>query len=451
MNYLKMKRSDRKDYGYLGPSLNIRLRSRVCSLTESPPLIIAISSPHRAGAIHPHRNMRPWFNLEITALANQPEPLRVEQNHSFDCLVYIILICGVSRKEPRAAGRASDLQHDDDEENMNALIWLGIGFCISQSAMFSGLNLAFFSIGKLRLEIESKRNNKHAFKIVKLREDSNFLLTTILWGNVGINVLLTLLSKSVMAGVAAFLFSTFIITFLGEIIPQAYFSRHALRTASLLSPIVRFYQFLFYPVAKPTALVLDKWLGPESIRYFREKDLRELLKIHLDSSTTDIAEMEGRGALNFLDMDDLSTGEEGEPIYPDSIVEMDFINNHPSFPIIEPSCEDPFLKRIHQARKKWVILTDKTGTPRLALDSDAFLRSALFEKASFIPQDFCHRPVIILDCESPLGDAILQLKMKPESQNDDVIDKDIILIWGDQKRIITGSDILGRLLKGTTP
>jgi len=76
---------------------------------------------------------------------------------------------------------------------MNTFIWIGILFCISQSAMFSGLNLAFFSISKLKLEIEVKNNNSHALKIAKLREDSNFLLTTILWGNVGINVLLTLL------------------------------------------------------------------------------------------------------------------------------------------------------------------------------------------------------------------------------------------------------------------
>src|SRR5210317_271764 len=103
---------------------------------------------------------------------------------------------------------------------MNVLIWIGIGFCISQSAMFSGLNLAFFSISKLRLEIESKKNNVHALKIAKMREDANFLLTTILWGNVGINVLLALLSNTVMAGVIAFIFSTFLITFLGEIIPQ---------------------------------------------------------------------------------------------------------------------------------------------------------------------------------------------------------------------------------------
>jgi CBS domain containing-hemolysin-like protein len=35
-------------------------------------------------------------------------------------------------------------------------IWLGIAFCLSQSAMFSGLNLAFFSLTRLRLEIEAE-------------------------------------------------------------------------------------------------------------------------------------------------------------------------------------------------------------------------------------------------------------------------------------------------------
>ncbi|MFT7469325.1 MAG: metal transporter CNNM, partial [Candidatus Pseudothioglobus sp.] len=33
------------------------------------------------------------------------------------------------------------------------LVWIGIIFCISQSAMFSGLNLAFFSLSRLQLEM----------------------------------------------------------------------------------------------------------------------------------------------------------------------------------------------------------------------------------------------------------------------------------------------------------
>ncbi|NQU03822.1 MAG: DUF21 domain-containing protein [Syntrophaceae bacterium] len=66
---------------------------------------------------------------------------------------------------------------------MQLMIWAGIVFCITQSAMFSGLNLTFFSISKLRLEIEVARGNRHAMKVLALRKDSNFLLTTILAGS----------------------------------------------------------------------------------------------------------------------------------------------------------------------------------------------------------------------------------------------------------------------------
>jgi hypothetical protein len=47
-----------------------------------------------------------------------------------------------------------------------------------------------------------------------------------------------------------------------------------------------------------------------------------------------------------------------------------------------------------------------------------------------------------------LGDVIGFLKVAPERPDDDVIDNDLILVWGSQRRIITGSDLLGRLLRG---
>src|SRR5210317_622139 len=176
------------------------------------------------------------------------------------------------------------------------VIWIGIAFCITQSAMFSGLNLAFFSLTRLRLEIEEKSTPQSgAGKVLRMRDDSNFLLTTILWGNVGINVLLTLLSESVMAGVASFLFSTFLITLFGEIIPQAYFSRNALRMAKILSPVLRFYMVILYPVAKPSALMLDRWLGKELTQFLSEKNIKQLLRIHVDESETEIESIEGIG------------------------------------------------------------------------------------------------------------------------------------------------------------
>ena len=40
------------------------------------------------------------------------------------------------------------------------------------------------------------------------------------------------------------------------------------------------------------------------------------------------------------------------------------------------------------------------------------------------------------------------MKVKPEHGEDDVIDNDLILVWADEKRVITGADLLGRLLRG---
>ncbi len=331
---------------------------------------------------------------------------------------------------------------------MTFVIWVGIALCLSQSAMLSGLNLAFFSVSKLRLELEAGKNNRDALRVLSLREDANFLLVTILWANVAVNVLLALLSGSVLAGVIAFLFSTVLITIVGEILPQAYFSRNALRVGSLLSPLLRFYQIILFPVAKPTALFLDRWLGKEAIPYFQEKDLRELIKLHMESIETDIDKMEGKGALNFLALDDLPLAAEGEVIDPDSIITLKFEGNRPVFPDIEPSEADEFLRNVQCSQKKWIIMVDEEGEPRMVLNSDKFIRDALFNKGRFNPYWHCHRPIIVRDGQVPLGQVIPRLKVNPQHSDDDVIDEDIILLWAEEKKVITGSDILGRLLRG---
>lgn len=330
----------------------------------------------------------------------------------------------------------------------NFSTWIGICFCISQSAMFSGLNLAYFSISRLRLEVEVASGNKDAKKIQKKRKDSHYLLTTILWGNVSINVLLTLLSKSVLTGVGAFLFSTVVISFIGEIIPQAYFSRHALRMASLLSPAMTFYQILLFPVAKPIALLLDLLLGKEGIQYFREHNLREVIKKHIEASDAEIDRLEGIGALNFLDIDDLVVSQEGVLIDPKSIISLPTQNEKVAFPKFELDPVDTFLKRIHSSGKKWVIFTDDSDIPQLVLDADGFLRSTLFEIEGANIDSYCHRPLVVYDLSLPLGKVLCQLKLDHPSEVDNVIDQDLILVWGEQKRVITGADILGRLLHG---
>lgn len=331
---------------------------------------------------------------------------------------------------------------------MNVLTWLGILFCITQSAILSGLNLAIFTVSKLELRLEVAKGNRLAQRILAMREDANFLLVTILWGNVGVNVLLAMLSDSTLAGVAAFVFSTVIITIFGEIFPQAFFSRRALRFGALFAPVLRCYQILLYPVAKPTALLLDRLVGPEAITYFKERDIRELIKLHMESSQSDIEKVEGLGALNFLALDDLPLRVEGEPLDPASIVRLPFEGSRPVFPAIDVDTRDPFLQSIHVSGKKWIVLVDDADEPRLVMDSDEFIRDALFNTGRFNPYRHCHRPIIVRSDTLAMGDIITRLNVKPDHCQDDVVDHDVILVWDEHKRVITGADVLGRLLRG---
>jgi metal transporter CNNM len=102
-----------------------------------------------------------------------------------------------------------------------------------------GLNLAIFGPSQLELKVTAEGCDTNAEKFLALGPESNFLLTTIFWGNVAANCPLLLLTDSVITGVYAFVFSFFGVTFLGEIIPQAWFSRNALSMDAKCVSLIR--------------------------------------------------------------------------------------------------------------------------------------------------------------------------------------------------------------------
>lgn len=77
-----------------------------------------------------------------------------------------------------------------------------------------------------------------------------------------------------------------------------------------------------------------------------------------------------------------------------------------------------------------------------------FCGDALFNQLESNPTTCWHRPIIVRDPKARLGDVIALMKVVPETPGDDVIEHDLILVWHGQRRIITGSDLLGRLLRG---
>ncbi len=265
--------------------------------------------------------------------------------------------------------------------------WLGIIACVTQSALFAGLNLAIFSLSQLRLQLEADGGNADAARVLDLRKNSNPVLATVIWGNVSTNVLLTLMSDSVLAGLSAFFFSAIVITLLGEIIPQAYFSRNALRMTARFLPFLNFYRAALFPLAKPTAMLLDWWLGIEGIPYLREREVRSLV-LRSAASGGDIGRLEAIGARNFFDLDDVPVTEEGEPVHPQSII---------SLPLAKGRCLLPKFDR------SWIIVTDPGGEPVFVLDSDHFLRDALFDQLENDPTGYWHRPIIVRDMKTSLA------------------------------------------------
>lgn len=325
-------------------------------------------------------------------------------------------------------------------------IWLAIALCIVQSAFFSGLNLAAFSVSQLQLQIEADAGNTDAACVLKLRKNSNQVLATLIWGNVSINVLLTLLSNSVLAGLGAFLFSAVAITLVGEIFPQAYFSRNALRVTARLMPFLSLYRFVLYPLAKPTGLFLDWWLGKEGIVYPGKRHIRHLIA-RSAANSDDLGRLAAIGARNFLDLDDILVTDEGERVHEKSIISVPLADRRSVLPNFSRSPEDPFLRQIHASGKRWVIVTDPDGEPVFVLDSHHFLRDALFNQLKSNTGAYWHRPIIVRDMQTRLGKVIGRMMVEPQQPDDDVIHHGMILVWGEQKRVITGSDLLGRLLR----
>lgn len=327
--------------------------------------------------------------------------------------------------------------------------WLGMALCLSQSAMFSGLNLGMLGPSRLRLQVAARGGDRGAQRILELRKDFHLLLTTILWGNVAVNTLLALLADSMLTGVVAFAVSTVGITLFGEIIPQAYISRHAYRVGGALAPVVRFYRALLLPVAWPTARMLDRLVGKEGLGLFREHDLREILRLHIAEDTSDVSHVEGRGALNFLDLDDRVLGEEAEPLDPEAIVAVPFVGGRPALPAFTTDPESAFLRRVHAARREWVVLTDEAGTPRLVLNANSFLRAVLMEGNRVDARLHCHEPLVVTDPETKLQTVLEGLELVAPRSPEMALHPRLVLLWMPRdKRVLTDVDLLETLLRG---
>ena len=167
-------------------------------------------------------------------------------------------------------------------------IWLMGIICVvllCMSGLFSGLNLGLMSLDHTELAIlintGSENDKKYAKSILPVRKLGNFLLCSILLGNVLVNNTLTIFLDTLTGGggTIAIIFSTLGIVIFGEIIPQALCSRHGLMVGAHTILLTKFFMLITSPLSFPLSKVLDCVLGAEIGTVYNRERLIELMKV----------------------------------------------------------------------------------------------------------------------------------------------------------------------------
>jgi metal transporter CNNM len=117
-----------------------------------------------------------------------------------------------------------------------------------------------------------------------------------------VNTALSVYLGSLFSGAVAGIMATAMIFLLGEIIPQAAISRHALLFGSKFAPVMRVFIFIMMPITYPIAYLLDKALGQEMPTLYSKVELMQIVSDLEDSEHGEIDADEERivhGALQF--------------------------------------------------------------------------------------------------------------------------------------------------------
>ena len=166
-------------------------------------------------------------------------------------------------------------------------IWLQASLVVlllMMSGLFSGLNLGLMALDPTELKVVTNCGNpteqKYAKKILPVRRHGNYLLCTLLLGNVLVNSSLTILLDSLVgSGIIAVVASTAGIVVFGEIVPQSVCSRHGLAIGSRTLWLTKLFMLLTFPLSFPISKILDFILGEELGTIYNRKQLLEMIKV----------------------------------------------------------------------------------------------------------------------------------------------------------------------------
>jgi putative hemolysin len=172
------------------------------------------------------------------------------------------------------------------------------------AAFFAASEAALISISRLRARSIAERHVKGADGLLRLVDDKNRYLTSILVGNTIVLLASDSLATYVaikLALPAAAVFSTIVMTVVmllfGEIIPKTIATTDNERWAIRLAGAVRFFAYVLTPIAKAFQFVTEILLRPFGIKrghhiYITEEDIRTVVNVGAEQRVIEEEERE---------------------------------------------------------------------------------------------------------------------------------------------------------------
>ena len=187
--------------------------------------------------------------------------------------------------------------------------------CVVLSAYFSATETAFNSVNRIRLKSLAEKGDEKAALVLKLLEEYDKLLTTILIGNNLVNIAATALATVIFVrmlgedrgtGVAT-LVITLVLLIFGEVTPKSLAARFPERTAGLSAPALRVLMVLMTPLTALFSLwkkLLTMIVKDEEDRSITEDELLTMVDVAEDEGG--INEQESallRNSIDFMDQE----------------------------------------------------------------------------------------------------------------------------------------------------
>uniref|UniRef100_A0A8C7WEB5 Metal transporter n=1 Tax=Oncorhynchus mykiss TaxID=8022 RepID=A0A8C7WEB5_ONCMY len=173
------------------------------------------------------------------------------------------------------------------ERPPHADVWLQLGvslMLLGLSALCSGLNISMLAMDPVELRVlqnsGTEKEQKYAHKIESVRKHGNYILCTVVLGNVLTNTCFVVWMCQIIGMTPTSLATcTFGIFFIGEILPHSVASRHSLAIASKTIWATRLLMLVSFPISYPISKLLDIMLHQEISNFYTREKLVAMLRV----------------------------------------------------------------------------------------------------------------------------------------------------------------------------